>query len=55
MPPSDSTADGDTWLTAAAAWYVNATPSSLLLYCCAFIESSTGFAPSECSGDTHSS
>ena len=53
VPPSDGAADGDTWLTAAAGWYVYRAPPAA--YCCPFIESSTGAPPGACTGDAHSS
>ena len=53
VPPSAIAVTGETKLTAAAAWYVYSTLPPL--YCCAFIESSSGFAPSECTGVEHSS
>ena len=53
VPPSASTDDGDTKLTTAAGWYVYSTLPPL--YCCAFIDSSRRFAPTECTGVTHSS
>ena len=57
MPPSASARDGESALTDAAPRYVyrTAAPPSAAEYCCAFIDSRSGFGPSEWIGDAHSS
>ena len=43
VPPSDSAADGDTWLTAAAGWYVYRAPPAA--YCCPLMLTATFATP----------
>ena len=53
VPPSATTDAGEMELTTAAGWYVYSTPPPL--YCCAFIDTNSAFAPKECTGVEHSS
>ena len=69
-PPSASARAGATQLTAADGWYVNDAAADDDgdgdddddddgdgdgAYCCAFIDTPSAFAPTECTGDAHSS
>ena len=51
VPPSDGAADGDTWLTAAAGWYVYRAPPAA--YCCPLMLTATFATPSVPDGVKH--